>query len=120
MFQLGKQEVVNLRCQNVTSKWGGRRYPPYAFTQEGVAMLSGILNSDRAICVNIAIMRAFVRLREFLLTNKELAEKIGQLESKVGKQDEKIAAVLEAIKQLLTPSTLPEKPRIGFHSNNEG
>ena len=66
MFQMGKEEFGNLRSQSVTSSWGGRRYPPYAFTEQGVAMLSSVLHSDRAITVNIAIMRAFVQLREII------------------------------------------------------
>jgi phage regulator Rha-like protein len=115
MFQLAKQEF--LRLQNETSKRGGRRYLPYVFTEQGVAMLSSILNSERAIQVNIAIMRAFVRLREVLLTHKELAEKIDALEKKYADHDQKISVIFEAIKQLLEPIENPsvvEKPRIGF------
>jgi len=84
------------------------------FTEEGVAMLSSVLNSDRAIKVNIAIMRVFVKLRETLETNRELAKRFAELESPVGKHDEEIAAILEAMRQLMAP---PEKPRreIGFH-----
>jgi len=77
MFRLTKEEI--LRCQNVTSSYGGRRYLPYAFTEQGVAMLSSVLNSKRAIQVNIAIMRAFVKLREILSTHKELATKLREL-----------------------------------------
>jgi hypothetical protein len=88
---------------------------PYAFTQEGIAMLSSALNSERAIQVNIAIMRAFVKLREFLLTHKELAEKINELERKYNEHDSKIIAIFEAIRQLLEPPPKPPKPRIGFH-----
>jgi len=82
MYQLIKQEVAILRSQNVTSRWGGRRYLPYVFTEQGVAMLSTVLNSERAIQVNIAIMRAFVKLREVLLTHKDLAQKLEELERK--------------------------------------
>jgi hypothetical protein len=84
------------------------------FTEEGVAMLSSVLNSERAVKVNIAIMRAFVKLRETLETNRELARKFSDLEKRVGKHDEEIAAIIEAIRQLMLP---PEKPRreIGFH-----
>ena len=112
MFQLTKEEV--LRLQFATSKRGGRRYPPYVFTEQGVAMLSSILNSERAILVNIAIMRAFVKLRELLLTHKELAEKIDALERKYADHDQKFLLVFEAIRQLLMPPGAPEKPQIGF------
>jgi len=108
-------EFRNLRSQIVTSRKGGRRYLPYAFTEQGIAMLSSVLNSDRAICANIAIMRAFVKLRELLLTHKELAERIIQLESKVDEHGEKILEIFEAIKQLLTRPSQPEKPQIGFN-----
>jgi len=114
MFQLDAEEVANLRFQFGISSWGGRRRLPYAFTEQGVAMLSSVLNSERAVKVNIAIMRAFVKLRETLDTNRELARKFAELERRVGKHDEEIAAILEAIRQLMAR---PEKPRreIGFH-----
>ena len=114
MFQLDTEEVANLKFQFGISSWGGRRRRPYAFTEQGVAMLSSVLNSERAVKVNIAIMRAFVKLRETLDTNRELARKFAELERRVGKHDEEIAAILEAIRQLMTA---PEKPRreIGFH-----
>ena len=114
MFQLDAEEVANLKFQFGISSWGGRRRRPYAFTEQGVAMLSSVLNSERAVQVNIAIMRAFVKLRETLDTNRELATKFAELERRVGKHDEEIAAILEAIRQLMAPS---EKPRreIGFH-----
>lgn len=120
MFQLTKKEA--LRLQNATSKRGGRRYLPYVFTEQGVAMLSSVLNSERAIEVNIAIMRAFVRMREILLTNKDLAVKIEALELKYKNHDLKlseydahIGAIFEAIKQLMTTAPVPEKPKIGFY-----
>ena len=115
VFQLTSEEFGNLKSQIVTSSWGGvRRALPYAFTEQGVAMLSSVLNSERAVKVNIAIMRTFVKLREMLETNRELARKFSELEQRVGKHDEEIAAILEAIRQLMA---LPEKPRreIGFH-----
>jgi len=114
MFQLDAEEVANLKFQFGISSWGGRRRPPHAFTEEGVAMLSSVLNSERAVKVNIAIMRAFVKLRETLDTNRELARKFSELEQRIGKHDEEIAAIPEAIRQLMAP---PEKPRreIGFH-----
>jgi len=82
MFVLTTQEVTNLKSQIVTSSWGGLRYLPYVFTEQGVAMLSNVLNSERAIQVNIAILRAFERIREILLTHKDLAAKIEALELK--------------------------------------
>jgi hypothetical protein len=112
----GNQEVMNNWSQIVTSsrKHRGAKYRPYAFTEEGVAMLSSVLKSKRAVNVNIAIMRAFVKLRRVLETNRELARKFSELERRVGKHDEEIAAILEAIRQLMAP---PDKPRreIGFH-----
>ena len=118
MFQLSASETSSLRnwSQFVTSsrKHRGESYRPYAFTELGVAMLSSVLNNERAVEVNIAIMRAFVRLRQTLETNRELAQKFSELERRAGKHDEEISAILEAIRQLMTP---PEKPRpeIGFH-----
>ena len=115
VFQLTRQEVKNLKSQFVTSSWGGiRRANPYAFTEQGVAMLSSVLNSKRAIQVNIAIMRAFVKLRQILSTHKELAHKLNELERKTEKHDMEIQGIFEAIRQLMAPP--PEKPRrmIGF------
>ena len=116
MYQLKPQDVAILRSQFVTSSWGGSRYLPYVFTEQGVAMLSSVLNSERAIQVNIAIMRVFVKLREIFSTHKELAHKLNELEGKVEKHDADIAAIFEAIHQLMTP---PENPKrqIGFNSN---
>src|SRR5205809_6273347 len=114
VFQVAAEELRNLRSQIVISSWGGRRHLPYAFTEQGVAMLSSVLNSERAVKVNIAIMRAFVKLREGLETNRELARKFSELERRVGKHDKGIAAIIDAIRQLMAP---PEKPKreIGFH-----
>lgn len=117
MFQLNARETPNLNwSQFVTSssKHRGRAYRPYAFTEQGIAMLSSVLRSERAVKVNIAIMRAFVKLRETLESNRELAGKFAELEERVGKHDEDIAAIIDAIRQLMAP---PEKPRgqIGFH-----
>jgi hypothetical protein len=110
---VGKQKLTQTSSQTVMSS-RGVRYRPYAFTEQGVAMLSSVLNSERAVKVNIAVMRAFVKLRQTLETNRELAQKFSELEKRVGKHDEEIAAILEAIRQLMAP---PEKPRreIGFH-----
>ncbi len=103
-----------LRSQIVTSKRGGTRYLPYAFTEQGVAMLSGVLTSPRAVEVNIAIMRAFVRLRVIISTHRELAEKLRELEGKIGRHDKEIIAIFEAIRQLAEPLTERKKRRIGF------
>ena len=119
MFQLTKEEFDNLRSQIVTSSsWGGRRYLPYAFTEQGVAMLSSVLRSERAIQVNIAIMWAFVKLRQILSTHKELAYKLTELERKIERDDEEIKAIFDAIRQLMTPIEEPRK-RIGFHVKDE-
>jgi ORF6N domain len=114
MFRLTKEDMRNLRFQFGISTWGGRRVRPYAFAEQGVAMLSSVLKSERAVKVNIAIMRAFVRLREALETNRELAQKFAELERRVGKHDEEIAAILEAIRQLMAPTQKPRR-EIGFH-----
>jgi len=115
-FRLGRDEAKCLIFQFGMSKTrGGRRHLPYAFTEQGVAMLSSVLNSDRAVKVNIAIMRAFVKLRETLETNRELARKFSELEQRVGNHVAEIAAIIDAIRQMMAP---PEKPRreIGFHA----
>jgi phage regulator Rha-like protein len=115
MFQLDEKEASALRSQFATSKEGrgGRRYLPYVFTEQGVAMLSSVLNSERAIQVNIAIMRVFVRLREMMATHKELAHKLAELEERIRDHDEQIQAIFEAIRQLMAPPESPRK-RIGF------
>ena len=92
---------------------GGRRYLPYVFTEQGVAMLSSVLNSERAIEVNITIMRAFVKLREMLSSNKELALKLAQLERKIEKHDDEIKLIFDAIRQLMAPPET-KKRKIGF------
>ena len=114
MFRLTAKEMKILRSQIVTSSWGGRRTLPYAFTEQGVAMLSSVLNSERAVQVNIAIMRAFVKLREILTTHRELAEKIAELENKYRQHDDKIQVVFDAIRELLKPPQVSPKRRIGF------
>jgi hypothetical protein len=112
MFQLTESETHFLRSQFATSKVGrgGRRYLPYAFTEQGVAMLSSVLNSERAIKVNIEIMRAFVRLRQILASNKELAKKLDELEKKY---DAQFRVVFEAIRELMKPPETKRRP-IGF------
>jgi hypothetical protein len=115
MFQLTAAEAQSLIFQfGIAKGRGGRRYRPYAFTEQGVAMLSSVLKSERAVKVNITIMRAFVKLRETLETNGELARKFAKLEKPVGKHDREIAAIINAIRELMAP---PPKPRreIGFH-----
>ena len=97
MFQLTKQEFNDLRSQFVTSRWGGRRYSPYAFSEHGVAMLSSVLRSPQAIAVNIEVVRAFVRMRKFSFANEELARKIDELDRRVSKHDNSIAEIIEVI-----------------------
>ncbi len=116
MFQLNQAEYKSLRSQFVTLEKGRGKYPKYlplVFTEQGVAMLSSVLRSKRAIQVNIAIMKTFVKLRELLSTHRDLAEKLATLESKY---DSQFKVVFEAIRQLMLP---PETPRrkIGFHSD---
>jgi len=119
MFQLTWKETDSLRSQIVTLKNVARRgkhlkYLPYAFAEQGVAMLSSVLRSKRAIQVNIAIMRAFVKIRLFLSTHKELARKLEELEKKTAKHDTEIQAIFNAIKQLMTRPKPKRKPQIGF------
>ena len=110
-FQLTDQEFHSLRSQFVTSNGrGGRRYRPYAFTEQGVAMLSSVLQSKRAVQVNIEIMRTFARLRRMLASNEELARKLAALERKY---DAQFKIVFDAIRELMTPPT-PKRRRIGF------
>ncbi len=112
MFQLSGQEFRALRSQTVTSSsWGGRRYRPYAFTEQGVAMLSSVVNSPLAILVNVEIMRAFVRLRRVLASHGDLRRRLAQLERKY---DAQFKAVFDAIRELMAPP-VPEPRRIGFH-----
>ena len=99
-----------MRCQIGTSSWGGTRYSPMVFTEQGVAMLSSVLNSERAIRVNIQIIRTFIKLRELLATNKKLKQKIESMEKKYDKQ---LKLIFEAMRQLLTEKEKPKK-EIGF------
>ncbi len=117
MFQLADSEFANLKSQIAISSygWGGRRHPPYAFTEQGVAMLSSVLKSKRAVQVNIAIMRAFVKLREMLSAHTELRQKLVELERKLEGHDGKIRSLFDAIRQLMAPPR--SKPRkIGFRA----
>lgn len=115
MFELSAAEWAALRSQSVTSKpsRGGRRYAPYAFTEQGVAMLSSVLNSDRAIAVNIEIMRSFVRIRRLLEADKSLARKFDRLERNLASHDQAIVSILAAIRQLMKPPE-PKQRGIGF------
>lgn len=113
MFKLASEEAKNLIFQFGISSWGGHRIVPYAFTEQGVAMLSSVLRSKRAIRVNIEIMRAFARLKEMLSTHKEFARKLEDLEKKLGTHDTQIKAVFDVIRQLMTEPQKPKR-RIGF------
>jgi hypothetical protein len=113
MFQLSAKEFHNLKSQTVISSWGGsRRSAPYAFTEQGVAMLSSVLHSKRATRVNIQIMRTFVRLRSLLASHIELHKRLDELEKKYDKQ---FRVVFDAIRELMTPPT-GDRKRIGFHA----
>jgi len=119
-FRLTEEEFDSLRSQSVISKGGkgGRRYLPYAFTEQGVAMLSSVLSSARAIEVNIAIMRAFMRLRKMIASHDELARRLAELEERIEEHDDDIKLIFEAIRQLMEP---PEKPprKIGFEGSEK-
>ena len=115
MFQLTTEEADNLKSQSVTSSWGGaRRALPYAFTEHGAIMLASVLNSKRATDMSVYVVRAFVRLREVIAGNKELAAKIAALESKVGNQDRDIQTIFSAIRQLMNPPTPTGRQIKGF------
>jgi hypothetical protein len=114
-FQLTPDEAGNLRYQSGTSSWGGRRYLPRAFTEQGVAMLSSVLHSKRAVMVNVQIMRAFVQLRRILATHTALARKLEALEKRY---DAQFKAVFDAIRELMTPPEPAKKRRIGFLSGD--
>ena len=119
MFQLNKNEEDSLRFQSGSLKRGRHaKYLPYAFTEQGVAMLSSVLHSKKAIQVNIAIMRTFVRLKEIISAHKDLAHKLNELERKLEKHDEEIHAIFEAIRRLMMPLEKP-KQRIGFHPHDD-
>lgn len=116
MFLLTKVEMENLRCQIGTSSWGGIRYSPMVFTEQGVAMLSSILNSDQAITMNIHIIRIFSKLREMLLTHKDILLKLEILEKEVSKSNREIQYIFEALKELFMEQSKPRK-RIGFRKD---
>jgi len=121
MFALTKQEIAILRSQTVTSSsasrgWGGRRTSPYCFTEQGVAMLSSVLRGERAVQVNVEIMRAFVRLRDLVGHNRDLAKRLDDLESRYDRQ---FKAVFDAIRELMAPPQPASKRRIGFVSTDD-
>jgi phage regulator Rha-like protein len=121
MFQVSEGEFENLRFHfGTSSSWGGRRYPPYAFTEHGVAMLSSVLRSARAVQVNIAIIRVFVRLRQTLALHKELAATVAELERKIESHDEGIRTLFDAIRQLMDTTPPPKRKAIGFHVKEAG
>jgi hypothetical protein len=118
MFQLNEDEFENLRSHFATSRWGGRRYLPYVFTEYGAIMLANVLNSPVAVHAGIQVVRAFVKLRELLSTNKELTIKLKQLEGKIEKHDEEIHLIFKAIRQLMAPQE-QKKRKIGFNREIE-
>jgi len=113
MFELTIGEFKNLKSQIGTSSWGGIRYSPMAFTEQGVAMLSSILNSERAVLMNIHIIRVFTKMREMLLSNKDILLKLEQLDRKTIRQDDDIKLIFEYLKELLNPPKEPMQ-KIGF------
>jgi hypothetical protein len=119
MFQLSDDETAALIFQSGrSSQHGGRRHNPFAFTEQGVAMLSSVLRTDRAVQVNVAIMRAFVSLRRMLAGNETLARKLAELEDRLEGHDEAIKSLFQAIRELMTPPTKPRRA-IGFHVGTE-
>lgn len=118
MFILTQKEFQNLKSQTVISSWGGVRYLPTAFTEQGVAMLSGVLNSTIAIQVNIQIIRIFTKMRELLLTNKDILLKLEKMEKDVKENKQDIAMIFEALKQLLNPPQ-PKRKLIGFNRKDD-
>jgi len=126
-FRIDNQEVAILRSQFVTSSsYGGRRYAPYAFTEHGAIMAANVLNSLRAVQMSVFVVRAFVKMRETLAQNRQLAEKLGELERRLTKRldvhEKAIVHILEEIKKLMVPSPLPPAPKrreIGFHVRDE-
>lgn len=118
MFQLTRSEFKNLKSQFVTSSWGGIRKLPFAFTEQGVAMLSGVLKSRVAIRVHIQIIRVFARMRELLTRHKEILVNLEKIEKRLSKHDHEILVIFNYLKQLLHPPS-PPRNRIGFRRKNE-
>ncbi len=119
MFQLSEDEFEDLRSQFATSSWGGRRAAPFAFAEHGVLMLSSVLNGERAISVNIQIMRIYTKMREILLTNQEILIKLEQLEKQTLRNTGDIGLVFDYLKKLLIPAEQVNRQRIGFRRQNE-
>ena len=113
MFQLTPQEFKNLKSQFATSNWGGRRVAPYAFTEQGVAMLSTVLNSEKAIFVNICIMRTFVQMRELLLNNAKMAEQLREIEDRMDSQEMNTIIIMDKLRALTNPAQKQTR-KIGF------
>lgn len=118
MFQLTKEEWMHLKSQYATSSWGGRRSEPYMFTEHGILMLSSVLNSERAIAVNIRIMRVYTKLKEMLLTHKDLLLKMEEIEKKVSGHDEQIITIFNYVKKFVTEEPKP-RPIIGYKTNRD-
>ncbi|MFI5185754.1 MAG: ORF6N domain-containing protein [Chitinophagales bacterium] len=118
MFQIKNKELKNLKSQIVTSSWGGLRKLPFAFTEQGVAMLSSVLNSEKAIRVNIQIIRVFTRMRQILLVHKDILLQLEKAERKLIGHDEDIQLIFKYLKQLLNPPQQPRR-RIGFKTINQ-
>ena len=118
MFELNNEEFANLRSQSVTSSWGGSRYVPMAFTEQGIAMISSVLNSKQAIQVNIHIIRVFTKMRKLILTHKDLLLKIEQLERRISDHDGKISLVFGYLKRFIEVQERPRK-QVGFKRSNE-
>lgn len=114
MFELTDEENQHLRSQFGTSSWGGARYIPMAFTEQGVAMLSSVLNSEQAILVNIHIIRVFTRMREVLLSHREILQKLEQLEGRLTGHDEEIQAIFDHLTELVSPAADQQRKPIGF------
>ena len=115
MFRLFQEELDDLIFQNGTSRWGGTRKLPRVFTEQGVAMLSGILKSQRAVKVNIAIMRAFARMREMLLNNDKMASKLREIEDRIDTQEMNTIIIMDKLRALSSPEE-KKKTKIGFHN----
>jgi hypothetical protein len=122
MFELSKEELENLRSQFGTSSWGGSRYPPMAFSEQGVSMLSSVLNSNRAILVNIRIIRIFVEMRELMMTHNDITEKLKNIEQKLSFHDDSIRSIFEYLRQLEQDKKQREeqanRKRIGFRKKD--
>jgi hypothetical protein len=118
MFQLSRKEWENLKSQIVISSWGGRRQLPYVFTEHGVLMLSSVLNSKRAVSVNIQIMRIFIKIREMIISSKDILLKLEQLEKGVKNHDGEIKLIFKYLQQLINPPSPPRK-RIGYKRSSE-